>query len=263
MIHPLESRFLFHGTTLTDGLLTIHGSGIAERFLFTVSNDTLTLTAFENGNPETPQTFAASSVRSILIYCDAGADEVNLGNFTGSAAVDGGKGNDSLTGGLGKDTLKGGAASDVIEGGDGNDVIVGGFGGDTLSGGKGRDMVDYSERAGALVVGLGSNPDDGEPGENDIAKTNFEILRGGSGNDTLRTTVSSPVTLIGGAGDDTLTGQGGNDALDGGTGVDRMVGNGGNDTFYAADGLIDRLYGNDGTDAIISKDKKDRVYNIP
>ena len=263
MIHPLESRLLRHGTSLADGLLTISGSAINDRFVVSVSGSTLTLQAFENGTAETPQTFPTRSVNSILIRCEAGADRVELGNFSGSAAVDGGKGNDTLIGGLGRDTLKGGAASDSIEGGDGNDVVVGGYGTDTMSGGKGRDMVDYSERAGPLVVGLGSNPDDGEPGENDICRTNFEILRGGSGADRLRTTVSNPVTLIGGAGNDTLTGNLGNDALDGGLGTDQMIGGGGNDTFYARDGLVERLEGGPGTDVIISKDKKDRLFDIP
>jgi Ca2+-binding RTX toxin-like protein len=266
MIHPLEARLFLHNAVLTDGLLTVTGSGVDDSFVFSVDEDQglFKLQASEDGEAEDPQNFLASRVSSVLVYCDAGADLVDGGNITVPIAVDGGKGNDTLLGGKGNDTLKGGAASDSIQGNDGNDIIVGGYGTDVMFGNKGsRDMVDYAERGGPVVVGIGQNPDDGEPGENDTVTTTFEIIRGGSGNDTLRTTTSNSVTLIGGAGDDTLTGQGGNDALDGGPGVDLMIGNSGNDSFYARDGVIERLEGGEGTDVLISYDKKDKLFDIP
>ena len=266
LICPLEARLFFHGAVLTDGLLTVTGSGVDDSFVFSIDEDQglFTLQASEDGDAEEPQNFLASDVTSVLIYCEAGADFVNGGDITQPIAVDGGKGNDTLLGGKGNDTLKGGAASDSIQGNDGNDIIVGGYGTDVLFGNKGsRDMADYAERGGPVTVGIGQSADDGEPGENDTVTTTFEIIRGGAGNDTLRTTTSNAVTLIGGAGDDTLTGQGGNDALDGGTGVDLMIGNGGNDSFYARDGVIERLEGGTGTDVLISFDKKDKLFEIP
>ena len=266
MIQPLERRFCLHNIAIVDGVLTIHGSDSADAFVFGIDENahTLELQASQDRIPARLQTFDIDAIKGILIYCERGGDFVDASYINIPIAVDGGKGDDTLLGGKGNDTLKGGAASDSIRGNDGNDIIVGGYGKDYLAGNKGsRDFVDYSERGAAVTVGIGQNADDGEPGEQDTVTTTFEIVRGGSGHDTLRTTTSNSVTLIGGPGNDTLTGQGGDDALVGGPGVDVMYGNGGDDTFYARDGNIERLEGGEGIDILKSWDKKDKLYDIP
>lgn len=265
MIERFEPRLCLHNAVLTDGLLTVRGEDVNDTFVFAVDTDLglFKLQASENGEAESPQNYLIDRVRAVLVYGNGGADTIDATGISIPIAVDGGKGNDTLLGGKGNDTLKGGAAGDSIMGNDGNDVIVGGYGNDTLQGNKGsRDLVDYGERGGAVTAVIG-HTGNGEAGENDNIATTFEIARGGAGNDTLGTSTSNSVTLIGGAGDDTLTGQAGNDALDGGPGTDLMIGNAGNDSFYARDGVIERLEGGTGTDVLISVDKKDKLFEIP
>jgi Ca2+-binding RTX toxin-like protein len=78
----------------------------------------------------------------------------------------------------------------------------------------------------------------------------FEVNAGG-GNDsvTVAQAVSIPVTLRGGAGNDTLVGGSGPDKLLGGTGNDRLVGGRGNDVLYGGPGN-DVLIGGPGNDVL-------------
>ncbi|MBI3673673.1 MAG: hypothetical protein HY245_09685, partial [Rhizobiales bacterium] len=60
--------------------------------------------------------------------------------------------------------------------------------------------------------------------------SNFEMVQGGSGNDTI-TGNGSDNSLAGGIGNDTLNGAGGNDTLTGGAGADSLTGGTGDDIF--------------------------------
>lgn len=75
---------------------------------------------------------------------------------------------------------------------------------------------------------------------------------GGAGNDSLFS-VGKPnsklVRLIGGAGNDTLTGGDGRETLNGGAGNDKLIGGGGNDTLKGLEGN-DSLNGGDGNDIL-------------
>ena len=118
----------------------------------------------------------------------------------------------AIDGGSGSDVLIGGSGADLIDGGEGNDVLIGNAGGDTLNGGDGSDTASYSERTAPVSLSLDSQPNDGETGEGDAINDDVERLIGGAGNDTLTGNDQNNV-LIGNAGDDTLNGGDGNDTL--------------------------------------------------
>ena len=83
-----------------------------------------------------------------------------------------------------------------------------------------------------------------------------DTLLGGGGNDTLSGKKGAD-HMNGGAGNDALSGGNGNDVIHGGSGIDRMVGNSGNDLFTFANGDAD-LVGNAKdviTDFTIGQDK--------
>jgi Ca2+-binding RTX toxin-like protein len=129
-----------------------------------------------------------------------------------------------IGGGAGDDTLDGGAGNDVIDGGDGDDTLIGGVGNDHFSGGDDLDpdTVDYSYATDGLTVFL----DPISPstvvvglGDTDVLE-GIENLIGGSGNDVISGTEATS-TLAGGAGSDTLfAGNGSGVRLDGGEGID-------------------------------------------
>ncbi|MDB4972314.1 MAG: Alkaline phosphatase [Myxococcaceae bacterium] len=178
-------------------------------------------------------------------------------------AVYGALGNDKLVGGTGNDTLFGGEGNDTMKGGLGNDQCSGDAGDDVfdesrpvgVSNGNDTymdsaglaDKVDYSARTSALKIDIeapatGTN-DDGEVAlsEADQLDTGIDLLVGGSGNDELSGDANAN-TLTGGAGNDKLSGGNGSDVLEGGTGddifvegsapsgSDTLVGGAGNDT---------------------------------
>jgi Ca2+-binding RTX toxin-like protein len=149
-----------------------------------------------------------------------GAANDSLRGTAGSNILRGNGGTDSLYALEGDDFLIGGDGRDTSLGGDGNDRYLepaAADGADRLYGGAGVDLIDYSARTAAVTVTLNSAPGDGAPGEGDNARAEHVI--GGAGADQL-TGDGGPNQLSGGAGDDTLTGLGGLDQLDGGAGFD-------------------------------------------
>lgn len=118
----------------------------------------------------------------------------------------------------------GGSGNDYMFGSSGREVFQGGPGRDILDGGGGRDFAEYSDKTDSVVVDL-SGPGDirvmvgGR--EEDILR-NIESVIGGSGNDTLTGSVGANA-LSGGAGDDILVARGGLDVLLGGEGADTFV----------------------------------------
>ena len=128
---------------------------------------------------------------------------------------------------LGPETLEGGDGTDTLRGGSGNDTLRGGLGNDSLSGGLGNDSIDGGTGVDTLVetadvdltltntslVGLGTDV---------LTAIESAILTGGLGGNRLDASAFTvgPVTLDGGAGNDTLLGGTGNDTLKGGDGFD-------------------------------------------
>lgn len=242
-------------TTGTGPTLTVYGGD---------NNDTLFMGALKGG----PVTFNGGansdtvdfSSRTANVSCTIGGagtcGESGEGNTvaTDVEVLSAGTGNDTLAceaatactlnGGAGIDSLTGSSGNDTLSGGAGDDTIVPGTGDDTISGGAGIDTISYSDRVTAVTVLLGAagaaqanngdlvNPDGGT-GENDTIDTCENVI-GGSGDDSI-TGNDLDNQITGGAGDDTLFGGTGNDTFFMSTdktacGDDTIDGQGGEDT---------------------------------
>jgi Ca2+-binding RTX toxin-like protein len=154
----------------------------------------------------------------------AGNDEL-----TGSAAANtltGNAGADALNGAGGADTLLGGAGVDALTGAADRDSLDGGIDADSLDGGEGRDVARYESRTAAqpVTVTLDGVADDGGAVD-------------GFADDLL-----DVESVVGGAGDDSLTGNGVTNVLTGNGGEDELHGLAGNDELRASgDGFDDAI----------------------
>jgi hypothetical protein len=163
--------------------------------------------------------------------------------------ADGGPGDDVLAVGWDGGELRGGpgddrlvsiaaAASSVLDGGGGRDELHGGHGDDTMSDGdldgatgdaapgpdvfdggiSGSDTISYERRTAPVSVDLARRAPQGARGEGDRVRRVRNV--------------------IGGAGDDRLSGDRESNELDGGGGRDTLAGRDNNDYFRNADGPI-------------------------
>jgi Ca2+-binding RTX toxin-like protein len=175
------------------------------------------------------------------------------------STLNGGDGNDTLNGGSRNDALNGGPGNDNMNGNAGNDTMNGGPGADNFNGGEGNDLATYADRSLGVVVTLDNVANDGTPanaelpeGERDNVMGNVERVIGGRGNDTI-TGNNANNTFSGGDGDDTINGGGGNDVIEGGRGNDTLHGNAGNDQITGGLGN-DNLFGDEDNDFINALD---------
>jgi Ca2+-binding RTX toxin-like protein len=123
--------------------------------------------------------------------------------------------NNTLNGGSGNDVLQVAFGSgNVLNGGDGNDLLLGGVGNDTLQGGAGEDTVNYAATTLGVTVDLTAGTATGTEIGTD-ALSGIERVIGGQGNDSLSGDANDNV-LEGGGGNDTLSGGAGDDVLNGG-----------------------------------------------
>jgi Ca2+-binding RTX toxin-like protein len=140
--------------------------------------------------------------------------KADVENVLGSAFADsitGNASNNKITGNAGADTLIGGAGDDVFD--MGTSTVLAGA--DVISGGLGVDTVDYSARTGDLTVALDGTATSGEATELATLNTDLENVLGGAGDDSLTGNASNN-ELVGGLGDDHLYGMAGDDVLEGG-----------------------------------------------
>lgn len=184
----------------------------------------------------------------------------------GIDTLDGTEDRDYLDGKEGNDTLNGLGGNDFLVGGNGEDVLIGGSGDDTfggvepkgsydvLDGGSGSDFVVYTANRTGLKIDLAAGSVDLTT---DIDNERVEILANvenvisGSGNDSI-TGNNADNALDAGAGNDTVSGGGGNDHLTGGPGNDALTGGEGIDYYYFGpmDGADEITGFQVGTDAI-------------
>jgi Ca2+-binding RTX toxin-like protein len=188
-------------------------------------------------------------------------DETLIGNSfansldggDGNDILQGGGGNDTLTGGSGNDTLTGGGGNDTLEGGDGDDEVFGDAGDDTIVGGSGAgddiydggddvDTVTYASTTQGVVVNLTTGQATGPEIDTDQL-IDIENVIGGGGDDAL----------TGNAEANRLEGGGGHDYLGGGIGADVLIGGSGNDTLHGGAGG-DELTGGTGFDTALYTD---------
>ena len=190
------------------------------------------------------------TVEAAIDYSLADTDGDNVENLvlTGSAVSGTGntlgnviRGNATLSsllrGGAGADTLKGGSGDDIVDGGADDDVIVGGdgAGNDRYIGGSGSDTVVYSSANTGIVVDLAAGTASGAEIGND-ALSGIENVLGGQGDDIL-----TGDTL-----DNRVEGDAGADTLNGGLGADFLLGGAGDDT-YIVDNSGDVVFETDNT----------------
>ena len=186
--------------------------------------------------------------------------------------------------------ISGTAYDDNIIGNNGNDTLSTGSGGkDTIDGGKGDDVlyVDYSGATGGITTTFNATTNIGSitAGTYGVSYKNIEGLNitgtgyadnivGSNGNDTIKDSYSGNDTIIGGAGNDSLSASGSydNNTLNGGTGNDRLDiggssgdnfldGGDGNDTLSATDASgKNTLKGGNGNDILIGGYGNDSLY---
>ncbi|WP_116654487.1 M10 family metallopeptidase C-terminal domain-containing protein [Pelagibacterium sediminicola] len=164
-----------------------------------------------------------------------GAADTLAGKSTGNQ-YHGGAGNDIIRGGGGIDILFGDEGADQIYGDAGRDIFVAtaGDGNDSYTGGGGSDTYDLSRITADVTVNLAAGTASSAQTGTDTLAT-IENVIGGSGNDTI-SGKSGANRLEGGAGNDTLSGAGGADILIGGTGDDRLDGGAGRDILTGGTG---------------------------
>ena len=179
-------------------------------------------------------TCTAASALPVVVTGGAGSRSVSLATLPGypGSELGGGAGADVLIGGTAADHLTGLEGDDVLSGGAGDDSLNPGPGADIVRGGAGIDRVDYSGVRTPLVITLDDRPDDGPPGAAGNVGTDVEVVVGGRGDDRI----------TGSPGPDDLDGGDGTDTLDGGAGDDRLA-----DRDYEG---VARLTGGPGRDAL-------------
>jgi Ca2+-binding RTX toxin-like protein len=233
------------------------------------------------------QTNGGIAIPATLI---GGNGQDSLTGAAGNDVLQGGNGKDVLSGGDGDDNLSGGNGKDSLDGGLGTNVLVEGKGKTPktpkVKHGKGAGHSDGSADTGraSVVAGVlavvGTKADDTiSVGLNATDNTKLDVningtvssfallnadstpaitgiaVLGGGGNDkiTIDQTnggITLPATLVGGGGNDSLTGAAGNDLLVGGGGDDVLVGGDGDDKLIGGGGT-DSLDGGAGTNVLV------------
>jgi Ca2+-binding RTX toxin-like protein len=224
------------------GAVTLDGAGGNDTLIGGAGNDNLiggdgvdsidggaglnTLIAFTDGN--------LTLTNTLLI----GAETDNVSNFT-QAQLTGGDGDNKISAvgfTLGPVTLIGGAGNDTLIGGSNDDVLTGGLGDDSLDGNLGTDRLveagdtDFTLTDTSLFGG----------GTDVLTAIERADLTGGPSDNYLDATAVffGPVTLDGGAGNDTVNGGFGDDSLIGGLGNDVVTASGNVDMVLTDTTLI-------------------------
>jgi Ca2+-binding RTX toxin-like protein len=141
----------------------------------------------------------------------------------------------------------GNSLDNTILGNSADNTLVGGAGNDTLNGGAGIDTASFVGTTATVIATLGLNGLNGSAsGDGSDVLISIENLLGGNGNDTL-TGNEQANRIEGAAGADTLNGDAGNDTLVGGDGNDQLNGEDGDDLIFGgAD--ADTIDGGNGID---------------
>ncbi|HEY1603086.1 MAG TPA: M10 family metallopeptidase C-terminal domain-containing protein [Pirellulales bacterium] len=252
-------NFALGGTSGSD-LLTINGTSGDDSMQAQSDGSTIVFNGL-NVN--------VASVEGLTLNGNDGDDTIDMFYLNSAIAL-------TINGGAGDDLLAGGAGNDAINGGTGNNTLIGWGGNDTLNGGNGNatflympgpaslgtdtlsidsggvGTLDFEYLTDGVTVNIGSTSTQsvvsGLLSLNLGTSTTIANVIGGAGNDTITgnslsnvldgrdgddtiTAGTGNAVMYGGAGDDTLTGGSGNDLLYGGAGDDTLAGGGGNDTY--------------------------------
>lgn len=246
---------------------TLSGTGPTLTFYGGDDADTLNAGATKVGSAVTFSGGAGSdtadySSRSIDLSCTIGGGAVCGESSEGTSintdveVFNGGAGNDTIVcaaaavctvaGNAGNDTITGSDFDDTLSGGAGDDTITPKGGDDTVSCGSENDTISYADRSAditvALGTGLSASANNGDPA----------YALADAGTVAENDSVAACENIIGGSGDDTLTGNDFDNVITGGAGGDTLSGGTGNDTFLmgaASDG-DDVIDGEGGEDTV-------------
>ncbi|WP_338833505.1 DUF5801 repeats-in-toxin domain-containing protein [Bradyrhizobium septentrionale] len=226
-----------HGTTQS-GTATVDASGTHLLIDPTISFNTLQITGVGN---ESIRLLAASISKTVL------PSDQNL--TFGIVATDG-DGDSTASSLLGIHVVAGDSSGNfTLTGGATADVIATSSHTDTVNGGAGTDIVDYRDDTVGVTVNLTTGLGSGGAGSTAVGDTytSIEGILGGSGNDTLTGLAAGGTYFDGGAGSDTLNGGAGNDTF-----VLTLNG-GGHDTINNFNGLSDQIFVNLGDNLSIGQ----------
>lgn len=285
MIQALESRRLLSVAYGDDQIIRIKLSGLVKNVVTTTNIDSNRFRLSVDGEE---RIFRWKAVKQLKIDTSDGADLIDFRNLKVRCYIDGGKGGDTIYGGRRADYIFGDGGSDIIYGNEDHDTLEGGLRDDSMYGGVGNDTlipfsdplgddsvfgedgidtVDYSGETKDLTLQIKTDGNEPEDVVTDDIFGDVEIIKGGTGNDNIASFLTTGITILGGAGNDTLTGGDGDDLIDGGTGNDRLYGGNGDDRFILGliDGLADGVNGGGGNNSIIDSetDSADLISNIP
>ena len=234
-------------------------------------NDLITL---DESNGALPAAQLHGEEGNDTITGGSGADSITGG--TGNDVLFGRGGNDSLFGNADNDTLTGGSGDDQLFGQSGDDRMVWnpGDAADLLEGADGTDTAEINGGSGAESFTITANGTrvrfdrlDPPPFFLDIGTTENLVLNANGGNDSLACTGNLAalisITADGGAGNDTLLGSNGIDALIGGADNDSIDGQQGNDIVFLGTGDdVFQWDPGDGSDLVEGQDGNDTlVFN--
>lgn len=181
-------------------------------------------------DPSTASKLPADISPYTVLSGGAGNDDIDGGGFAGPLII---------LGNAGDDTLTGSPADDLIFGLGGNDTLIAGHGGgdDIIDGGNDGDTVKYLSADETMIINLTTGKASGDPDIGIDTLINIENVVGGSGNDVI-------------------TGDKNDNKLDGHTGEDTVVFTGkatDYDIFLNEGGsitVIDQRADGDGTDTL-------------
>lgn len=219
---------------------TIIGTAASNRLTGGVGEDTV---SYETASAAVRIDLRSGSQQDTL---GAGRDTLSgFENLSGSAFGDtliGGSTTATIHGGSGDDRIFGTtSARQLSYGDDGDDTFYSSSGADFFDGGRGFDTVDYSRAStGVRVSTERSYNDAGALGRDSLG--DIERVIGSAYDDSLSAFGTGHV-LVGGAGDDSLTGNG--------MFASQLIGGLGNDVFYVG-GVVNRAIeaANEGTDQV-------------
>ncbi|KAA1052536.1 FG-GAP-like repeat-containing protein [Azospirillum argentinense] len=270
-INGRDGDDLILGSAFNDTLTGSNGSdtliaGDGDDVLYIDADDALVSggagfdTVYVQGDGNLTLDLTASGIERV--FSGSGNDILTATGSVTLVEINGGAGDDLLVGSAFDDTLRGDAGDDTLFGGAGNDVLVGGGGSNVLFGGAGDDRLYVDTQTASLDGGDGNDTVYARysGGVTLDLSASIELFNGSVGSDTVTAVnASSAVELIGGDGDDSLTGgayadslrgDNGNDWLDGGDGDDTLSGGNGNDWLCGGSGN-DTLSGGSGNDTLV------------
>ncbi|MGK9259421.1 calcium-binding protein [Sinorhizobium meliloti] len=191
-------------------------------------------------------TFDLREKMSSVVVQLSGANAATV--FVGGVAEDTIRNIENLVGGSADDMLIGDAEGNKLSGARGNDWLMGGEGADILDGGEDSDTADYSDKTAAIAVTLnGSKP--------------VMVTVDGVAEDLI----AKIENIVGGSGDDVITGDAAANTFRGGLGADVLDGGAGSDTADFSDKTQSVVLAlNGATDAVatVGGTAEDTVRNI-